>query len=114
MKGKHGSLTEKIIENVLGYGLSIDLKKRMIDVYSDYMKEMKSLRTKETIAMKKAMGENIGRPAGGRILQGREDEIQKYLNLGINRTAMSKLMGVNPNTLNGYIKENKMTKISPI
>jgi DNA invertase Pin-like site-specific DNA recombinase len=82
----------------------------MIAMFAEFERDMISLRTKEALQSKKEQGIKLGRPKGGRVLQGREEEIQKYLDMGINRTSMSKIMEVNPNTLNSYIKEIGMVK----
>lgn len=41
-------------------------------------------------------------------LDGREDEIRKYLNLGLNNTAIAKLMDCSRPTLNNFIKTRKL------
>jgi DNA invertase Pin-like site-specific DNA recombinase len=83
---------------------------QMLGIFAEYEREMISLRTKEALQVKKEQGIKLGRPSGGRVLQGREEEIQKYLNLGMNKTAISQVIGCNVNTLNKYIKEEKMVK----
>ena len=73
------------------------------------MKELTEMEKsiKETMTQEIYNNDNIktGRPKGGRILQGREEEIQKLFDLGLNKTVMAKLIGCNVKTLRSYIKE---------
>ena len=68
-------------------------------------RNMISDRTKSALAVKKAAGVKLGRPAGSQ-LDSRIDEIQKYLDKGLNATAISKLMDVHFNTMASWLKKN--------
>ena len=56
-------------------------------------KEMISARTKSALQARKAAGVKLGRPAGKSKLDSRIDEIKRYQGLGLNKTAISKLLG---------------------
>jgi len=56
-------------------------------------REMISARTKSALQARKAAGIKLGRPAGKSKLDEKRAEIAKYQSLGINKTAISKLVG---------------------
>jgi DNA invertase Pin-like site-specific DNA recombinase len=82
----------------------------MFAMMDEFERDMISLRTKEALQVKKESGVKLGRPSGARILSDREDEIKKYVDMGLNKTAISKLMKVNINTLANFMKERKITR----
>lgn len=57
-------------------------------------RELISARTKSALAARKASGKKLGRPAGKSKLDEKRVEIGRYQALGINKTAISKLLGV--------------------
>jgi DNA invertase Pin-like site-specific DNA recombinase len=58
--------------------------------------------------VKKNKGVKLGRQEGsGLKLEGRDDEIKKYFNLGMSVALTARVMGVNRGTLISYIKRNK-------
>lgn len=70
-------------------------------------REMISIRTKCALAMIKSNGVKLGRPVGiprQRKLEGRENEIEKYLGEGLSKAEICRRLGVNPSTLNEFIK----------
>jgi DNA invertase Pin-like site-specific DNA recombinase len=56
-------------------------------------REMISSRTKSALQARKKAGVRLGRPAGKSKLDDRRDEIEKYQKLGINKSAIAKLLG---------------------
>lgn len=57
-------------------------------------RELISARTKSALAARKASGKKLGRPAGKSKLDEKRAEIERYQTLGINKSAISKLVGV--------------------
>jgi DNA invertase Pin-like site-specific DNA recombinase len=56
-------------------------------------RDMISDRTKSALKARKAAGVKLGRPEGKSKLDVRQDEIEKYQKLGINKSAIAKLLG---------------------
>lgn len=70
-------------------------------------REMISKRTKCALAMMKSNGIKLGRPIGiprKRKLEGSDEQIKELIKNGISKTKICKQLGVNPSTLNEYIK----------
>ncbi len=75
-------------------------------------REMISARTKSALQVRKAAGVKLGRPAGKSKLDEKRAEIEKYQALGINKTAISKLIGCSRATyLHWLVKEDTKIKI---
>jgi len=70
-------------------------------------RDMISERTKTALAARKAQGVKLGRPSTYSVLAGREDEIEKYLKLGLNKTSIAKLMGVARSTIYLYLEKKQ-------
>ena len=71
-----------------------------------------SMRTKEALAKRKAGGKRLGRPRGSRARQYKLDEkrseIERYLKLKINSTAIAKLVGVSRPTLRTWLSRQRL------
>jgi len=74
-----------------------------LELSAEIERNMISERTKNALAVKKASGVKLGRPRRSQ-LDGKRDEIIKYKKLGLNITAISKLLGVHRNTLDNWLK----------
>ena len=62
-------------------------------------------RTREGLTKARASGKKLGRPKGAlgtSRLDGREDEIQRLLNLGVSKSAVAKITGVSRPTLYNF------------
>ena len=85
--------------------------KAMLNVFSlidELDRDFIRLRTKEALMVKKNEGVKLGRREGsGLKLKGRDDEIKKYLNMGMSIALTARVMGINRGTLISYIKRNK-------
>lgn len=62
-----------------------------------------SERTKSALQQKKREGIILGRPIGQTAIKGKEDMINNYLEMGLNKSAIAKLIGVSRGTLYKYI-----------
>ena len=92
------SLQSRITATVLGMAAEIE-------------REFISSRTKEALAARKAAGMQLGRPRGKAQklkLDEKQDEIQKYLNLGVSKAAIAKIIGCPATTLYDYCKVRKL------
>jgi DNA invertase Pin-like site-specific DNA recombinase len=88
------SMQSKIVATVLGL---------VAEIERDFI----SSRTKEALAKRKADGMKLGRPVGGAKnlkLDKHADKIDGYLDKGINKVAIAKLLDVSPNTLYEWLK----------
>ena len=92
------SLQSRITATVLGMAAEIE-------------REFISSRTKEALAARKAAGVKLGRPTGKAEklkLDDKREEIQKYLDLGVNKAAIAKIIGCPATTLYDYCKVRKL------
>ncbi len=65
-----------------------------------------SERTREGLAKAKASGKTLGRPKrslGVSRLDGKEDEIRQFIDLGVSRTAIAEITGVSRSTLYNFM-----------
>ena len=95
-----GSISSTITATVLGLAAEIE-------------RELISCRTKEALAKRKADGFTLGRPKGEAVhlkLDEAEKSIDHYLQLGINKVAISKLVNCTPATLYSWLKKRKNLK----
>ncbi len=92
------SLNSRITATVLGLAAEIE-------------REFISMRTKEALAKRKAEGMVLGRPRGKAKkvkLDKHAKEIRKYLELGISKRAICKLVDCSPSTLYEWIERRKV------
>ena len=88
------TMQSKIVATVLGL---------VAEIERDFI----SARTKEALAKRKAEGMKLGRPTGparSLRLDAHADKIDEYLNKGIDKRAVAKLLDVAPNTLYAWLK----------
>jgi DNA invertase Pin-like site-specific DNA recombinase len=92
-----GSLSSKITATVLALAGEIE-------------REFIAARTKEALRRRKESGLPMGRPVGEAVrltLDGKANEIDKYLAFGLNRRAIAKLCGCSPNTLYTWLRRRR-------
>lgn len=94
------SMQSKITATILGLAAEIE-------------RDFISMRTKEALAKRKASGKQLGRPQGALAksykLDEKRAEIERYRKLGINQTAIAKLVGVARPTLRLWLGRNQIT-----
>lgn len=69
------------------------------------------MRTREALAKRKSSGKKLGRPQGALAksykLDEKRFEIERYQKMGINQTAIAKLVGVSRPTLRTWVIRNQ-------
>ncbi len=93
------NLPSRITATVLGLAAEIE-------------RELISMRTKEALAKRKASGKVLGRPKGRQSaklkLDPRKQEIQMYLDKGISKRSIAKLVDCAPSTLYYWLERNNL------
>jgi DNA invertase Pin-like site-specific DNA recombinase len=83
----------------------------MFGLFSEIERDLISMRTKEGLAAARASGKKLGRPKGklGKSrLDGREEEIKRFLALGVSKSSIAKITGVDRSTLYNFIRSRKL------
>ena len=89
-----------IVKNGIQFDNSIQSKitATILGLAAEIERDFISMRTKEALAKRKASGKQLGRPQGALAksykLDEKRTEIERYRKLGINQTAIAKLVGV--------------------
>ena len=95
------NLPSRITATVLGLAAEIE-------------RELISMRTKEALAKRKASGKPLGRPKGRQSaklkLDPRKEEIKLYLDKGISKRSIAKLVDCAPSTLYYWLERNQLIK----
>ena len=75
-------------------------------LFAEIERDLISERTREGLARARSSGKKLGRPKGSlgvSRLDGKEDEIRRFLNLGVSKSAIAKITGVSRQTLYHFI-----------
>ena len=75
-------------------------------LFADVERDLISERTREGLAKARASGKKLGRPKGSlgvSRLDGKEDEIRRFLKLGVSKSSIAKITGVSRPTLYHFI-----------
>ena len=76
-------------------------------LFAEVERDLISERTREGLAKARASGRKLGRPKGSlgvSRLNGKEDAIRRFLELGLSKTAIAKLTGVSRTTLYSFMR----------
>ena len=76
-------------------------------LFAEVERDLISERTREGLARARASGRKLGHPKGSlgvSRLDGKEDEIRRFLELGVSKTAIAKLTGVSRTALYSFMK----------
>ena len=85
-------------------------------LYAEVERDLISERTRQGLAKAKSSGRKLGRPKGSLSvsrLNGKEDNIRRFLELGVSKTAIAKLTGVSRTTLYNFMSTRGL-KPSPL
>ena len=75
-------------------------------LFAEVERDLISERTREGLAKARASGRKLGRPKGSlgvSRLDGKEDKIRRFLELGVSKTAIAKLTGVSRTALYSFM-----------
>ena len=75
-------------------------------LFAEVERDLISERTREGLARARASGRKLGRPKGSlgvSRLDGKEDEIRRFLELGVSKTAIAKITGVSRTALYSFM-----------
>ena len=78
----------------------------LFGLFAEVERDLISERTKEGLAAAKAKGKRLGRPKGAlgtSRLDGKQDDIRRFLELGVSKTAIAKITGVSRTTLYSFM-----------
>ena len=75
-------------------------------LFAEVERDLISERTREGLARARVSGKKLGRPKGSlgvSRLEGKEDEIRQFIELGVSRTAIARITGVSRSTLYSFM-----------
>ena len=75
-------------------------------MFAEVERDLISERTREGLAKARSSGRKLGRPKGSlgvSRLNGKEDDIRRFLELGVSKTAIAKLTGISRTTLYSFM-----------
>ena len=105
-----------IVKNGLTFDNSMQsrITATILGLAAEIERDFISMRTREALAKRKASGKQLGRPQGALAkhykLDEKRSEIERYQKLGINQTAIAKLVGVSRPTLRTWLGRQQVTQ----
>lgn len=102
-----------IVKNGLRFDNSMQAKitATILGLAAEIERDFISMRTKEALEKRKSAGQRLGRPPGASAkhykLDEKRVEVERYLKMKINSTAIAKLVGVSRPTLRSWLGRNK-------
>ena len=97
---------------VLDDSLPATITATVLGLAAQIEREFISARTKEALARRKAEGLPVGRPKGRAtklMLDDRREEIVDYLNKGVSKRSVAKILGCSPTTLYSWIRRRRIS-----
>ncbi len=101
----------EMMDSALKQDSATQIRFSMFSHLAQMEKDLISRRTKEGLAKAVAKGKKLGRPKGSfspSPLDRRRREIKKFLALGVSKSSIAKITGVNRSTLAYYVKSRKL------
>ena len=83
----------------------------LFSLFSELERDLISQRTKQALLARKQSGKKLGRPKGSfskSILDGKEVQIQEFIDKKVSLTSISKIVGVSRGTLYNFIATRKI------
>ena len=80
-------------------------------LFAEVERDLISERTREGLARARSSGKKLGRPKGSlgvSRLDGKEEELRRFLNLGVPKSAIAKITGVSRQTLYHFIGTRRL------
>ena len=93
--------------NVLQRDIQTKVMTTLFALFAEVERDLISERTREGLAKARASGRKLGRPKGSlgvSRLSGKENDIRRFLGLGVSKTAIAKLTGVSRTTLYSFMR----------
>ena len=112
--GAERGVTVHIAKNrmVLDQSLPATITATILGLAAQIEREFISARTKEALERRKAAGLPVGRPKGRAtklMLDDRRAEIVDYLNKGVSKRSVAKILGCSPTTLYSWIRRRRIS-----
>ena len=82
-------------------------------LFAEVERDLISERTREGLAKARSSGKKLGRPKGSlgvSRLDGKEDEIRRFLKLGVSKSSIAKITGVSRQTLYHFIRTRRLSQ----
>ena len=82
-------------------------------LFAEVERDLISERTREGLAKARSSGKKLGRPKGSlgvSRLDGKEDEIRRFLKLGVSKSSIAKITGVSRQTLYHFIRTRELAQ----
>ena len=101
---------------VLDQSLPATITATILGLAAQIEREFISARTKEALERRKAAGLPVGRPKGRAtklMLDDRRAEIVDYLNKGVSKRSVAKILGCSPTTLYSWIRRRRNSTVLP-
>jgi DNA invertase Pin-like site-specific DNA recombinase len=84
----------------------------LFSLFAEIERDLISLRTREALFAAKACGKQLGRPKGSlgqSKLDGKEQQIKEFLSLGVSKSSIAKITGVDRSTLHHFIVSRQLS-----